>query len=163
MAHWRPARPDDDEAVIAMSLNLYAHAPPAGGISAAQILRTLETFRHQPVRGRALVLDDQGERCGYAFLVSFWSNELGGEICTIDELYVVPDWRGHGWATVLLDTLRSGDGLWPIRPVALELEVAPANVRARALYERAGFRPRHNATLRLMIHPSDADPKGSGW
>jgi GNAT superfamily N-acetyltransferase len=106
-------------------------------------------FRAEPVRGRALVLDDEGQPGRYAFLVSFWSNELGGEVCTIDELYVVPALRSQGHSTALVASLQSGSELWPGRPVWLELEVSPLNPRARMLYERLGFVVKRNATMRL--------------
>jgi GNAT superfamily N-acetyltransferase len=151
MPLWRLARPDDDDPIVSMCLELYSHAPPPDGVAVAQVRATLAVFRAEPVRGRALILDDDGEPGGYAFLVSSWSNELGGEVCTIDELYVVPHLRSHGYASELLTSLRSGGGLWPGRRVALELEVSPLNPRARLLYERVGFRDRRNATLRLLI------------
>jgi hypothetical protein len=53
--------------------------------------------------------------------------------------------------------LQRGSELWPERPVALELEVSPANTRARALYDRLGFVTKHNTTLRLMIPPIESD------
>lgn len=132
-----------------MSLALYA--ADSGRVSAAQVRTTLGTFRTEPLRGRAIVLEADGECAGYAFLVSFWSNELGGEICTIDELYVAPPWRGRGYGTRLIESLRTGTDVWPRRPVALELEVSPENPRALALYDRLGFRPKWNSTLRLFV------------
>ena len=151
MPLWRLAHPDDDDAIVSMCLELYSHAPPPDGVGVTQVRATLATFRAEPVRGRALLLDDDGKPGGYAFLVSFWSNELGGEVCTIDELYVVPHLRSHGYASELVTSLRSAGALWPDRPVALELEVSPLNARARMLYERLGFRDRRNATLRLLL------------
>jgi ribosomal protein S18 acetylase RimI-like enzyme len=148
MPHWRPARPEDDDAIVAMSLALYHGDPP---VTAAHVRQTLVTFRDQPIRGRALVLDVDGAPGGYAFLVSFWSNELGGEICTIDELYVGEAARSRGYATHLVEALWSTPSLWPRVPVALELEVSPANVRARALYERLGFTVKRNTTMRLHV------------
>jgi ribosomal protein S18 acetylase RimI-like enzyme len=97
------------------------------------------------------VFDADGEPVGYAFLVSFWSNELGGEVCTVDELFVQAEWRRRGCATDLVRALQSGAAIWPRQPVALELEVAPPNVRAWALYERLGFRPKYNTTMRLVV------------
>ena len=132
-----------------MSLSLYGDDPPPA-VTAAQIRRTLEVFRSDPSRGRAMVLDDGAERIGYAFLASFWSNELGGDVCIIDELYVRPEWRSRGSSTALVASLRSETPPWPVRPVALELEVAPANVKAFALYDRLGFRVKTNTTLRLL-------------
>jgi ribosomal protein S18 acetylase RimI-like enzyme len=150
MARWRLARPEEDDAVVSMSLALYAEAP--GRVKEAQVRATLERLRTEPVRGRAIVLDVAGECAGYALLVSFWSNELGGEICTIDELYVTPPCRSRGYATMLVQSLLSGDAIWPRVPVALELEVAPENTRAAALYNRLGFRRKRNTTLRLPVN-----------
>ena len=144
------ATPEDDDAIVAMSLALYEHDSPPPKVSRGQVQRTLDTLRAQPVRGRALVLDADGQPAGYALLVSFWSNELGGEICTIDELYVAPAWRSQGFGTRLIEAVGRGD-LWETTPVALELEVAPHNSGAYALYTRLGFASKTNRTLRRMV------------
>ena len=150
-ATWRLARADEDDAIVDMSLALYGHDPSPRAVSAPQIRATLDVFRRETIRGRAVVLEEHGTISGYAFLVSFWSNELGGEVCTIDELYVQPESRRRGHSTSLVMAVRNDRSLWPARPVALELEVSPSNHGARALYDRLGFRPRHNATLRLLL------------
>lgn len=149
MPIWRQARRDDDDSIAAMSLELYVDDPPTRAVSEAQIRATLDRLRQQPIRGCAVVLDHDGRCVGYAFLISFWSNELGGEICTIDELYVIAEWRSQGSGTALVRSLEAGE-LWPVRPVALELEVSPGNTRALALYDRLGFRVKRNVTLRRM-------------
>jgi ribosomal protein S18 acetylase RimI-like enzyme len=105
-----------------------------------QTYRTLQKLRDDPSRGRALALELDGTVVGYALLISFWSNELGGEICTVDELYVDPEKRGQGHGTSLLEGLPTNRELWPSEPVAVALEVRPGNARARALYERLGFK-----------------------
>lgn len=151
---WRPARNDDDDDLVEMSLALYASDPAARPVAEAQIRATLAKFRAEPARGRAVVLDSSGQAIGYAFLVSFWSNELGGEICTIDELFVRESWRNRGFGSRLIDAIEAGNSIWPVRPVALELEVSPANVRALALYERLGMRVKRNASMRKVLSPT---------
>ena len=100
-----------------------------------------------------MLAEVDGVVVGYALLVSFWSNEYGGEICAIDELYVKPSHRSRGVSTSLFDEVIGDRMLWPGHPVALELEVTPDNDRARALYERLGFRAR-NTTLRRRVTPT---------
>jgi GNAT superfamily N-acetyltransferase len=148
---WRPARAAEDDAVAGMSMALYGDAAATIGITPAQVLRTLDRFRAEPLRGRALVLDSRGTLAGFCLLASFWSNELGGEVCVVDELYLKEDWRGCGHATALAQALKTDRSLWPLQPVAFELEVSPKNQDARRLYERLGFRDKHNATMRLSL------------
>ena len=145
---WRPARPEDDDTIAQLCAKLYLEDPASDPVPPGQPARTLEVLRKEPARGRALVLELDGVVEGYALLISFWSNELGGEVCTLDEIYVSATARGGGHASGLIEALAKGQGPWPGRPVALELEVSPENVRARALYERLGFVPRRNATMR---------------
>ena len=96
-----------------------------------------------------MICDVEGRTVGYALLISFWSNELGGEVCNIDEL--LRCYRGRGLATALLKELAEKEqSVWPIRPAALALEVISQNERARALYERLGFRGKNLAMRRLL-------------
>lgn len=143
---WRPTRPEEDDLIVGMCLSLYAE-DPGESVSEAQVRRTLAAFRAEPARGCAVVLELDGQIAGYALLVSFWSNEYGGVICNIDELFVRPEHRGRGLGTSLFEAIWTDRALWPSPPVLLELEVTPSNTRARALYERLGFRSK-NVTLR---------------
>ena len=119
-AAWRKARPGDDDAVVSACLALDAEDPGPRPDSEAQVRRTLRALREEPWRGVAAVLEVDGAVTGYALVGSFWSNELGGEVCTIDELFVAQAQRGWGHATALFEALAAGgDPLWPARPVAL--------------------------------------------
>jgi ribosomal protein S18 acetylase RimI-like enzyme len=112
--------------------------------------RTLLELRELPLRGRVVALEVDGRVCGYAVLITFWSNEIGGEGCLIDELYVEPEYRGRGHASGLFERLAARSD--PSLPdyVALVLEVTPANARAYRLYQRLGFVP-GNRSLRRML------------
>ena len=147
---WKLATPADDQQIIDMSRNLYTEDPSPAPVPEHHTRQTLSVFRAEPSRGRAVILNVDNTVAGYAFLVSFWSNELGGEIVVIDELYVRPAHRNQGHAGALLKLLTSENTLWPGPAVALELEVTPQNHRASALYANLGFRPVKNARLRLL-------------
>jgi ribosomal protein S18 acetylase RimI-like enzyme len=130
---------------------LNAEDPGPAPISSPQVRCTLAKLRDEPFRGCALVCEVDGHPVGYALLISFWSNELGGEVCIIDELFVLQAYRGRGLATALLTKLMdSQQSIWPGKPAALALEVSPANERARALYARLGFSG-NNLSLRRPL------------
>jgi GNAT superfamily N-acetyltransferase len=165
---WRQARDTDEPAIVEHMLALYAEDPAPAPVSAEQCARTLRRLRAEPVRGVALGLEVsralEGARpqstslassglAGYALLCSFWSNELGGEVCIIDELFVAPGARGRGAATELVQGLCERRWPWFRDAVAVELEVTPSNARARSLYERLGFRAYKNALMRARRAP----------
>jgi ribosomal protein S18 acetylase RimI-like enzyme len=155
---WRPARPDEDAALIALCGALYAEDPSPAPVPPAQVAATLAALRAAPWRGRALALELGAGPVGYALLIAFWSNELGGEVCVIDELYVAPAQRSQGWGSALLTALQGEPGaLWPERPAALALEVTPGNHAAQALYARLGFAGKNLAWRRPLRAPVDPD------
>jgi GNAT superfamily N-acetyltransferase len=135
---WRAARPEDAAAIVALSLALHREDPGPTPVGDAQVRRTLDVLRREPWRGRAVVLDVDGRPAGYALLVAFWSNELGGEVCEVDELFVEPALRGRGFGSMLFEAIARGD-LWTTNAVAIALGVTPGNANARRLYERVGF------------------------
>jgi GNAT superfamily N-acetyltransferase len=150
---WRSAVPVDDEAMVGLCIALNAEDPGPHPVPAENMRRTLHELRHAPVRGRAVVLELDSQVRGYALLISFWSNELGGEVCTIDELYVEPEHRGCGHATRLLQCLSARSEPWLASIVALALEATPGNVRLRRFYERLGFRAGNVAMQRRLPDP----------
>jgi ribosomal protein S18 acetylase RimI-like enzyme len=148
---WRISTASDDEAIVSMFMALNSEDPGPVLVRPERMQRTLAKLREQPWRGRTVVCIIDGRVVGYALLISFWSNELGGEACCIDELFVVPEHRGSGLATSLIELLAdSPQTLWPAKPVALVLEVTLQNERAIALYRRLGFRG-ENLALRRQL------------
>jgi GNAT superfamily N-acetyltransferase len=145
---WRESEPRDDVALEPMMLALYVEDPADVPMTLAKARGTLAALRAAPSRGVAVVCEDAGHLVAYALLCAFWSNEVGGALCVIDELYVAPAWRGRGLATAFVADLRDRRTPWFEDAVALELEVTPDNRRARRLYERLGFAPCKNAMLR---------------
>jgi GNAT superfamily N-acetyltransferase len=140
MSGWRLAHPGDDDGLIEMCARLYREDQGAVPAEAINLRRTLAALRKDPFRGRAVVLEIDGRRCGYALLIAYWSNEFGGEVCAVDELFVVPEHRSQGHATALFDAIQT-PALSPMLPVAIALGVTPGNDRAQQLYKRLGFVP----------------------
>lgn len=135
---WRLAEPGDDDSLMEMCLRLYDEDPGVLPVHADNMRATLQALRREPCRGRAVVLEIEKQLSGYALLIAFWSNELGGNICEVDELFVVPECRSQGHGKSLFEAISRGD-LWPTPIVGLALGVTPGNARARRFYERLGF------------------------
>lgn len=149
---WRAAQPEDSAAIIDLCAKLYAEDPGENRYTPAPIiLATLSELLSNPPRGRAVVLEQDEVICGYALLITFWSNEYGGEVVVVDELYVLPAFRQRGYASQLFAILRTPDNpLWPNRPGAIFLEVSPTNTRAMAFYSKLGFKLQSNRQLILF-------------
>ena len=143
---WRPADPGDFHVIVEMSLALSSEDPGLGTVSAAQVAETLAVFQREPWRGLAVVLEvAPGGIQGYGLLVPFYSNEVGGTVCEVDELFVAPASRGRGLASALFSAIDEGR-FGPFAAIALG--VTPANNRAKRLYERLGFRVAGTTLLR---------------
>src|SRR5215470_138315 len=150
---WRISQPSEDDLIVGMCLALNREDPGPRPVAINQIRNTLKELRANPVRGRILVLELDGRVEGYALLVAYWSNELGGEICNIDEIYVRPDRRGRGYGRALVEALVAGNSVWPGHPAAIALEVSPSNERALTLYSKLGFVRSPNLQMLLWRVP----------
>jgi ribosomal protein S18 acetylase RimI-like enzyme len=106
-------------------------------ISDDKIALTFKMLSEHPDYGTIFILKHNLVPIGYSLVINFWSNEYGGLIADIDELYIIPAYRSQGIGTSFINYLRESrsDNL-----VALELQVLPDNSRASKLYEKLGFK-----------------------
>ena len=151
--NWRISQPHEDDLIVDMCLALNREDPGLQPVGVEQIRNTLMELRANPLRGRIAVLELDGRVEGYAFLIAYWSNELGGEICNVDEIYVRPHRRERGYGGALVQALIAGDSVWPGHPGAIALEVSPTNERAHAFYSRLGFIRSPNLQMLLRRVP----------
>ena len=147
---WKISEPKHDSKVIELCQALYREDPSTNPSPDGTIEKTISELRKNPTRGMTLALEVNQEVVGYALLISFWSNELGGEVCFVDELYVHPKARGQGFATELIQLLSQKNNPWNRTAVALQLEVTPKNEKAFALYSRLGFKNVENVSMRKL-------------
>ncbi|MGQ0541845.1 MAG: GNAT family N-acetyltransferase [Blastocatellia bacterium] len=74
------------------------------------------------------------EIAGYSILTFYWSNEYGGPVTSIDEVFVTPKHRNQGIATLFISQLAARK-----ESVMLDLQVLKENTKALNLYRRLGF------------------------
>ncbi|MBI5914035.1 MAG: GNAT family N-acetyltransferase [Bacteroidetes bacterium] len=142
---FRDYHPPDFEVLKTMIFDLYSLDGKHGGpMTEAKIARTVEKFTGEPNRGRIFIFEKQREIAGYAIVNYFWSNEFGGEIRYIDELYVQPAFRNAGLGSRFFSFLEK---FYQNDAVAFSLETTKENQKATALYRRLGFHAHHNFVM----------------
>jgi GNAT superfamily N-acetyltransferase len=117
-------------------------------MSADKIDRTIAFLTTNPGAGEIILFEEEGRVVGYSILINYWSNEYGGIVLYIDELYLCKECRGKGAGTEFIRYLLRTQYN---QCKALSLEVVPSNAKAMKLYMRLGFRPAHNHTLRYAL------------
>ena len=142
--HFRAFSEGDLPELEAMILALYQEDPPGEEMSSRKVQFTIRELALHPDKGSITILCAGEAIVGYALVIYYWSNEYGGDIASIDELYVKPAWRGKGVGTAFLEHLVT-DAAGALR--GLWVEVTLANMKALAYYSRHGFAPVANRHL----------------
>jgi GNAT superfamily N-acetyltransferase len=122
--------------VVAMMRRLYEEDRGDFDLDRTRFASGVEHLIAHPSVGRIVLFLEDGELRGYALLVPYWSNEFGGTLLFVDELFVLPEFRSQGIGRSFFSYL---DRDRPFDPVAFGLGVNPRNARARRLYESVGF------------------------
>ena len=129
-------QPEERGVVAEMISALYQGDPDNPFMTQKKIQLTFEMLERHPDYGHVLVFEQKKQIVGYALLINFWSNEFGGLLLTIDELFVIPAIRNQGIGTAFIRYLIASRYN---KFVALKLEVLPYNTRALKLYQSLGF------------------------
>lgn len=135
---WLYCRSDYDD-LQEMVFSLYREDPEGEAMNEEKITRTIAETEKNPDKVSIYMLKRNEKTIGYAILVNFWSNEYGGNILTIDELYVKTEYRGQGAGTEFFSFVEDLKN-----KTALQLETTPSNQKAYNFYTRLGFVPDEN-------------------
>ena len=132
---------EDFDDYLALSREFYASEATDHPVSEEHFHRTFqETVGGSPIARGWLISNDQGRPVGYLLASITWSNEFGGRVAWLEELYLRPETRGQGLGRKAIEQameeLKQQD-----KVAGFRLEVAPANKSISELYKRMGFQP----------------------
>lgn len=97
--------------------------------------RTFSEYVNGSQLVRIVILEVEGEAAGFAQLSFTWSNESGGLVVWLEELFVRPKYRGLRLGSQFMEWM-----LEEYKEVSrIRLEITPGNDGARRLYARYGF------------------------
>jgi len=145
---YRQFKPQDGPNVAGLIRNLYAEDPSDRPMLPEKIAKTFDALTRHPDLGTIIVLENEDEIVGYSIIINFWSNEYGGNVSFIDELYIKKEFRAKGIGTNFIKYLAENKFK---DAVALRLEVTQNNKKAQKLYESLGFKLHKNLTLNLDL------------
>ena len=134
----RPITFADRQRYIAMCKEFYGGDAVLHPVPENYFQRIFDALMEQTPYAAAYIIEQNGETAGYALLAKSFSQEAGGIVIWIEELYIRPQFQGHGLGTAFFRFLEEqNDGT--VKRYRLEYE--PDNVRGAALYRRLGFTP----------------------
>ncbi len=104
----------------------------------------LRIFLNEPLYGKLWLIVAKGKTIGYMALTLGYSFEFKGRDAFLDELYILPEFRGHSIGSRAVDFVAEQAKTMGVKAIHLEVELH--NEAGLSLYRRYGFKE-HNRML----------------
>jgi ribosomal protein S18 acetylase RimI-like enzyme len=142
--------PQYEAELLNMVKTMYIEDAGGNEMNNQKITNTILHLQNHPDNGKIILFHSPNAHqiIGYAILIHFWSNDYGGLLTFIDELFIKETHRGQGHGTKFIKHLIQ---IKYNKSVAFFLEVRPSNQKALDLYQRLGFKNIDNRVLKLEI------------
>ena len=124
----------DREKYVAMAKDFYSSPAVLENIPEENITRSFLEFTGGTPFGDAFIFEENGSIVGYGVLAYTYSQEAGGKVVWLEEIYVCREHRGRGLGSEFIDFV-----LKEIPAARYRLETEPENEAAARLYIRKGF------------------------
>ena len=98
--------------------------------------RTFNELMNSKTYAQCYIFEKDEKRAGYALLATTFSQEAGGEVLWIDEIFILPEFRCKGLGSEFFVFLKENS-----KAARLRLEFCPNNEKAIEIYKRQGFQP----------------------
>lgn len=141
----RKLKPQDKSAYIAMSKEFYHSSAVLGPVPDENFAKTFDLLISGSRFADAYLAEDGGKAAGYALLSFTWSNEAGGMVVWLEEIYLRPEFRNAGIGRQIIERIFEEYGENAAR---FRLEIEDSNTGAKRLYKRIGF---HELEYRQMF------------
>ncbi len=143
----RPATQEDVAALVLLMRDFYAESNHA--LDAQWAARSFEELLSDASLGAVWLAEQDGTLVGHVVLTLRYTMEHGGLSGYIDDLYIKPEYRRAGAASMLLDALVKECHTRSVK--SMQVEVGGDNVAALALYAKCGLQPATDGRLLASV------------
>lgn len=127
----------NDRAVyLEMAEAMYNSEAVSHSVPAANFEKAFEHMINDGTYFEGFIMEYENRSAGFCAVAKSYSQEAGGIVLWVEDLYVLPEYRSKGLGNELFDFLEKeyGDKI-----VRMRLEITETNQGAKRLYERRGF------------------------
>ena len=136
MLNIRPINEDDREAYLNMAQAFYRSDAVLLHVGKEHFIATFEELMRSDEYAVCYIFELDGKIAGYSLLAKTYSQEAGGKVLWIEEIYVIPELRGNRIGRSFFEFLIENR---PADIKRLRLEVERENEGAVRLYKSFGF------------------------
>lgn len=134
----RELRREDEQDFIEMMKTFYKSKAVIVGIPETHMKRTFEAIMDKTPYANAFILDYKDDVAGYVMISMTWSNEAGGLVLWVEELFIKSKFRGLGLGGRAIEMVRKR---YLGKVKRFRLEISKDNKNVGKLYRLKGFKP----------------------
>ena len=127
---------EDEQQFIEMCRDFYSTDAVLLPMDVSKIKKTFQEAINGSPYLRLVFLINENQTIGYSLFAFYWSNEAGGLVAQIEELYVLPEHRGQKYGHKFFDWCLDS---YKDKVARFRLEACKSNKGALKLYESYGF------------------------
>ncbi|MBR3988169.1 MAG: GNAT family N-acetyltransferase [Clostridia bacterium] len=125
----------DKAEYIEMAKNFYNSPAVLSPIPDSHFENTFEEFIKRNTYAEAFIFEYDNKIAGYGLIAKTYSQEAGGIVVWIEEIYVKEAFRNKGIGSEFIEYVKNN-----IPAKRYRLETEPDNIKAQELYRRHGFK-----------------------
>lgn len=134
----REIKAQDKDIFVQMAKEFYKSEAVISEIPTQNILNTFDEVTSNSPYAKAYIIEHDGDIAGYALIAITYSNEAGGIVVWVEEIFIKEKFRGLGLGSEFLSYVEQEFG---DKAKRFRLEISHDNDSAQRLYERKGYEP----------------------
>lgn len=132
----RPFTSSDRSVILEMMRTFYHSPAVCHSVPESYFNTTIDTVLNGSPYAEGWLVEQDGQPAGYGLIAKTYSNEVGGLVVWLEELYISENFRGLGLGSKLIGFI---ENQYHDRAARFRLEVSNSNERARRLYQKLGY------------------------